>query len=101
MDQTVESINMDQTVEFIKIHYGSTVKSINNIMDQTMKSINIMDQTMKSINIMDQTMVSINIKDQTMESINIIKLFNWEKFLKMHYPTWRRFNCRICLQSLN
>ena len=91
MDQTVESINMDQTVEFIKIHYGSTVKSINNIMDQTMKSINVMDQTM----------VSINIKDQTMESINIIKLFNWEKFLKMHYPTWRRFNYRICLQSLN
>ena len=91
MDQTVESINMDQTVEFIKIHYGSTVKSINNIMDQTMKSINVMDQTM----------VSIHIMDQTMESINIIKLFNWEKFLKMHYPTWRRFNCRICLQSLN
>ena len=90
MDQTVESINMDQTVEFIKIHHGSTVKSIN-----------IMDQTMKSINVMDQTMVSIHIMDQTMESINIIELFNWEKFLKMHYPTWRRFNCRICLQSLN
>ncbi len=32
---------------------------------------------------MDQTMVSINIMDQTMESINIIKLFNWEKFLKI------------------